>query len=256
MIKKLRIIPIATLLTLPFFIRSSNLLAIGVEAALGLAQISPKGQLGYKSDGLDLKNDLNYGKVLSYNARVKLDLPLFLPNIYFLATPLRFEEIGSKTIGFQFGDNAFTSNQSYTTKLQLDHYDTALYYGIPLLETATIDKLNIEFGINTRLLDFSAAIDQPASGLAQSKRQLLPVPMGLVMLQFRPVKKINVEAEFRGIQILNNHYYDAIGRLKYRILKVLFVDVGYKYQSIIIDQSDIKANLQFGGPTFELGAEF
>jgi hypothetical protein len=65
-----------------------------------------------------------------------------------------------------------------------------------------------------------------------------------------------LEGELRGIGYGSSRYIDIASRLKFKFLKLAFVSGGYKYQNIRIDQSDIKTDLMFGGPTVELGIDF
>ena len=67
-------------------------------------------------------------------------MPLLIPNIYLMATPMEFEATGSKSVNFTFGDRTFTGNTNFTSSLQLDHYDIAFYYGLPFVKTATLGK--------------------------------------------------------------------------------------------------------------------
>lgn len=239
---------------------STRLLAIGFEAAGGLSPISPSGNIAYKGIALDLKNDLNYGKMNSLYGRVKVDLPLFFPNIYLMVTPMKFDGQGKKTASFRYGDLGFSADVSFDSTLKLDHYDGAFFYGVPALKTATAGKINVELGLNVRIIDFKTEIKQTVisspTPFEQSKSLTLPVPMGYLALQLSPIDLLKLEGEFRGITYSSDHYYDLAGRVKIKAFKFLFVAGGYKYQTIKIDQNDVKTNLEFGGPLVEVGVEF
>ena len=78
------------LFTIVFFILvlgiSSNIYAFGLEAAVGAWKQSPAGKLAFEAltidDVLDLNNDLNYDDETRIFGRLKIDMPLFIPNIY------------------------------------------------------------------------------------------------------------------------------------------------------------------------------
>ena len=246
----------APVLSLAFAFSPASVGAIGFEAAVGGTQQYPWGSMGYKGTALDLKNDLNYSRVNTLTARLKLELPLFLPNIYLTANPMRFEGTGTRGAGFRFNDKPFSGNAEYTTKLKLDHYDPCLFYGVPFLKTATADILNIEFGLNARIIDLKTEISQAASGLAESKSLTVGVPMGYVGIQVSPVDLIKVEAELRGIAYDKHRFVDASGRIKFKVLPLLFVAGGYKFQNIHVDQSDVLVDLMFGGPVLEIGLQY
>ena len=83
-------------------------------------------------------------------ARAKVELPLILPNIYLMYTPMSFDGTGSKNVTFTYGNQTFNANAPIQSKLTLDHIDLALFYPVPLLKTATLGKLNAELGLNVR----------------------------------------------------------------------------------------------------------
>lgn len=229
-------------------------LAIGFEAAAGIWNHDPSGDMRYKGETLSLGNDLKYGSETRFFGRAKIDMPLLIPNIYIMATPIEFEGTGSKNVNFTFGDRTFTGNTDFTSSLQLDHYDIAFYYGLPFVKTATLNKLNVDAGLNVRFIDMKAEVKQGA--IQESKSLTIPLPMVYVGAQFKPVKDLSLEAEVRGIAIGSNHFYDLIGRIKYKVAGPVFISAGYRYEDIKIDKSDVKANLTFSGPFAEAGVEF
>lgn len=235
--------------------------AIGIEASIGGWNQDPEGYVSYKplptSPGrLDIDKDLNYDKETKVFGRLKIDMPLVIPNIYIMATPSRFEGRGQKNVNFSFGGTQFSGNIDFDSEVQLDHYDIALYYGIPGLKTLTLGILNVELGLNARIIDFYAKVDQPATNLSASKSATIPVPMVYAGLQIKPIDLLKIEGELRGITYGSNHYYDIIGRLKVSPFGPLFIAGGYRYEDIKIDYSDIESELKLKGPFLEAGIEF
>lgn len=114
----------------------------------------------------------------------------------------------------------------------------------------------MEVGLNVRIMDWQAEINQPSTGISESKSLTLPVPMIYLGAQLKPVKYLSLEAEARGIAYSSNHYYDLIGRIKVQPIGPVFIAGGYRYEDVKIDQSDIKANITFKGPFLELGIAF
>ncbi|MBI5195784.1 MAG: hypothetical protein HZA10_05645, partial [Nitrospirae bacterium] len=121
-------------------------------------------------------------------------------------------------------------------------------------KTVTLGKLNVDAGLNIRIIDLSAEVTQ--GGLKESTSVMFPVPMVYLGAQADISKKLALEAEVRGIAYGSNHYYDLIGRVKYRFLGLAFIGAGYRYEDLKIDQKDVVANLNFGGPFAEAGVEF
>ncbi|MCK5504754.1 MAG: TIGR04219 family outer membrane beta-barrel protein [Thermodesulfovibrionia bacterium] len=238
--------------------------ATGIEVSVGLWRQKPSGDIAYKPlsviDRLSIEQDLNLEEEDRIFARIKAELPLFFPNIYVIATPMKFENTGSRTLGdFKFGDTTFDVGVDFTTKLQLDHYDIALYYGLPFLKTSTLGKLNVEIGINTKIIDFEAEISGEKVGgvpITESKSETIVVPMIYAGIQFNPVDLLSIELEGRGIAYSSNHYYDFIGRVKIKPVGPLFIAGGYRHEDIEIDNSGVEASIKFSGPFVEGGVYF
>ena len=255
MTRKLVVGGILFLLTV--FLAPETTFAIGLEVAVGGWRQDPSGEIGYKGEKLSVEDELKYDSEDKLFGRAKIDMPLWLPNIYLMVTPMKFQDDeGNKTINFTFGDRTFTANVPFKSSVRADHYDICLFYGLPFLKKATLGKLNAEFGINGRIIDFEAEIDQPTTGINESKSLTIPVPMAYAGVQFRPIKFIGFEVEGRGIAYSSNHYYDLIGRVKIMPFKPIFVSGGYRYEEIKIDESDVEATLKFQGPFVEVGLEF
>lgn len=234
--------------------------AFGIEAAIGGWWQSPGGTFSYKkvseTDDLDLERDLGYDDETRLTGRVKVDMPLLFPNIYLMVAPMKFDGTGQKDVSFKFGDMIFNASVPFTSDLTLDHVDIAFYYGIPFLKTATAGMLNVELGLNVRIIDLSAKIRQDASGIEESADQTLPVPMVYLAAQLQPLKKLALEGEIRGISYSGNDYYSVIGRLRYDFFGPLFAAGGYRYDKFEIDEEDVIADVDFSGPFLEMGFKF
>jgi outer membrane protein len=127
-------------------------------------------------------------------------------------------------------------------------------YGLPFVKQATLGLINIEAGLNVRVFDLKTEITQGA--ILESKSFYLLMPMVYLGLQVKPVSFLSLEGEFRGVAYNDNHYYDLIGRVKYNFIKFAFVSVGYRFEDISLEQSDIKLNVRFSGPLLEVGFQF
>ncbi|NOZ26248.1 MAG: TIGR04219 family outer membrane beta-barrel protein [Nitrospirae bacterium] len=233
--------------------------ALGLEAAAGFWNQAPSGDLQYsgalgEGTKLDLKEDLNYDSKSRPYLRVKADLPLFLPNIYFIATPMKYEGEGTKDFSFTFGDKTFSGSVPFNSELRADHYDVAVYYSVPFLNTATAGSLNVELGLNLRIIDFEAKVTQGA--ISETASYTIPIPMVYAGVQLEPVDLFSIEAELRGITYGSNSYYDLIGRMKVKPVGPLFIAGGYRYEKIKIDHNDVYASMEFKGPFIEAGVSF
>jgi outer membrane protein len=234
--------------------------AFGIEIAGGAWYQSPQGNLSYdkisSDDNLDLEDDLNYDDKWQPLGRVKIDMPLLIPNIYLMYTPMKWDEKGQKDVNFNFGGETFNANVDFDSKLKMNHLDVALYYGIPLIETATLDILNIDLGLNARLFDFEAEIKQDATDLKESESYLVPIPMLYAGMQIKPFDLIALEFEGRGIGYRSDYYYSLIGRFKMKPFGPVFAAAGYRFDKLDIDYQDVEVDGKFHGPFVEIGLEF
>ena len=245
-----------------FIAAYSDARAVGMEAAVGGWGQSIGGTLSYSEssipDVIDLDNDIRFDDETKVVGRIKIDMPLFIPNIYLLAAPMEFEGTGSKSATFNFGDITFDADANLHSKITLNQYDVGFYYGLPFVKTATLDKLNVDVGLNIRIADFEAAITGESGGTAvtETKSLTLPIPMLYVGVQFMPVSALAFEAEGRGIAIGDNKLYSLIGRVRYNFAGPVFLAGGYRYDKLEIDEESVDAEIDFQGPFVELGLKF
>jgi len=234
--------------------------ALGLELAVGVWKQSPQGDMSYElvtaNDELDLERDANYDDETRFTARLKIDMPLFIPNIYLMASPMEFDGTGLKTTSFKFGDDTFSANIPFYSKITLDHYDIGFYYGIPFIQTISNKIVNIDVGLNVRIYDFEVEIKQDTTSIEESEDFTLPLPMAYLALQIKPVDILAIEAEARGISISGNHLYSLIGRVKFNVFGPAFVAAGYRYDKLKIDEDDVEVDIDFSGPFIEAGFKF
>lgn len=231
--------------------------ALGVEAGVGYWQQTPTGTVSYQpltgTDNLDLKDDLLYGSTGKPMVRVKVDTPLFLPNVYFMATPMSYSGEGKKSVSFDFGGKTYTSTQPFQSKVKMDHYDLALYY--TFFDKLSLGKIAVDLGLNARMMNFEASISNSLVGEASKTLSLL-VPMAYGAVIVSPIKAFSIEAEARGVAYGENHYFDFIGRVKVKPIGPLFIAGGYRTEQIKIETENVKTDVKFSGPFAEAGISF
>jgi outer membrane protein len=249
---------ILSLLVIP----SSAFAFFAVDAGVGYWQETPSGTIGYKgvtaNDTLDLKDNLNFDKKGQPVVRIRMELPLILPNIYAMYTPMNFEGTGSKNVTFTYGGQSFNANAPITSKVTMDHYDVAFFYPIPLLKTATLGKLNVDLGLNIKMMTFEGSL-QSGSQSATTGSHTLYIPMGFLAVQIKPISLFSVEGELRYIQISDSHFMDYIGRVRINPFPFVFVDAGIRSEQVKIASNqvtDVNADIKFSGPFAEVGLHF
>jgi outer membrane protein len=238
---------------------------IDVEAAIGGWMQSPAGDVSYISGGLtgldttlDFEDDFKYDDQTRLSGRVKVDIPV-VPSVYLMASPSEFDGDGLKDVDFSFGDFDFSGTEPFYSKVTLNQYDIGLYYSIPLLKTATLKKLNVDVGLNARIMDIKGEIEQDSTvyGLVKEEAsETIPVPMLYLAAQFTPIERIALEAEGRGISIGGNTVMSVIARLRVKVFGPAFAAAGYRFDSIDIDEDDVKLDTDIAGPFFEAGVKF
>lgn len=237
------------------FVVASNSFAVGIEVAVGGWAQSPKGHLSYQSalpaDSFDLEREAGFDDESRLSGRVIVDLPV-LPNIYFMATPMEFEGNGSKS--FTFGGTSMSG--SLYSKAKLDHYDLALYYGIPLSGIATAGTFGLDIGIDVRQMNIDMVVRETLTSVTDSVKETIYIPMIYLAVQIKPTDFLALEIEARGISYSDSHYYDFIGRLKYSFAGVAFAAAGWRQEDLEIDEKDILATVKISGPFAEVGLKF
>lgn len=243
---------------------ASNAFGWGAELAVGGWQQSLGGTLGYEIDNsgdiVDLEQDFDLDDELRLFGRANFDLPLFFPNIYLVAAPMEFEGTGSKSVSITYGDVEFAAGAELDADLTMNQYDIALYWGIPVLKTATNGIFNIDLGLNVRIIDLEANLSGEEEGTStiveESVSETVPLPMLYVALQIEPIDEFAIAVEGRGLSIGDNKLYSVIGRLRYQFAGPVFAAAGYRFETIEIDEEDILVDIDYSGPFVEIGLIF
>ena len=232
----------------------------GLEVAGGAWHQEPSGQLSFdqttKADDLDLEDNLNYDDKWKAFGRLIIDTPSFFPSIYLMYTPMKWNEPGSKDVDFNFGGLEFKADVDFKSELKLNHFDVGLFWGLPFIRNATSDAFNIDIGLNVRMMDVRAEIEQEDLDLKDSVSYLLPLPMLYTGFQIKPIKYVAAEFEGRGITWSSHYYVSVIGRLKIKPWGPIFVAGGYRYDKVKIDYDDLDLDVKFQGPFAEAGLAF
>jgi outer membrane protein len=239
------------------------------EVSIGAIQQKPSGYVSYKPasdirDRIDVKNDANLGDKTKPWAKFKLEHPIpLIPNIKLAYMPMKFDGSRNVTRTVKWGDNTYDLNAGFNLSVKLDRVDTTLYYNLPFIKTATAGKLDVEFGLNVKTIMFDAKLSGTATGIGsvtESKSITLPIPMGHLAAEIRPISLLSLVGELNYIGYKNNAYYDYVAglRLNSRLRTPLkpFVEVGYRYEKLKIDEEGVKTDLKVKGLYGLVGVRF
>jgi outer membrane protein len=244
---------------------------IDFEVSIGAIQQKPRGYVSYEPasdiDRIDLKNDARIEDKTQPWARLKFEHPIpIIPNIKLAYMPVKFEGGGTLTQEIKWGEYTFALNTDYNLSVKLDRVDTTLYYNFPFIKTATAGKLDIEFGLNVRTIMFDAKLSGTEKGtgrsISESASITLPIPMGHLAVEIRPINQVSLVGELNYIGYRKNTYYDyAVGlRLNshglVRTTLKPFVEVGYRHEKLKLDEEGVKADLKVKGLYALMGVRF
>ncbi|MFP4572014.1 MAG: TIGR04219 family outer membrane beta-barrel protein [Desulfobacterales bacterium] len=245
-----------TVIALFFPVRATALPLMDIEGAVGGWRVSPSGSMAYAGENLDLEDDFNFDEEDEIFGRLKINTPSVIPNLYLMATPLEYKATSTRTETFKFGDYKFKASADFESRLTLDHYDVGLFYNIPLLKSLTLNRLNLEAGVNARIINAEAVVEQKESNRYEKKSETLPIPMIYLGLGLNPVERLGLEAEVRGISYSDYEIFSMIGRVKVRAVGPVFVSGGYRHDIYDIEEDDFIIDVDFSGPFLETGVKF
>jgi outer membrane protein len=243
---------------------------IDFEISVGAIQQKPRGYVSYKPasnirDRFDLKNDARIEDKTQGWARLKFEPPIpIIPNIKLAYIPIRFEGSGTLRDIIKWGGYEFEANTDFNLSVKLDRIDATLYYNLPFIKTATAGKLDVEFGLNVRTIMFDAKLSGKERGtgrsISESASITLPVPMGHLAAEIRPISLVSLVGELNYIGYRSNAYYDYVASLRIsppvRIPLKPFVEVGYRHEKLKIDERDVKTDLNIKGLYGFVGVKF
>ena len=240
-------------LMLFFPVVASAAILADIEVAGTVWMESPSGDLGYEGDLLDVEGDLGFGEETRIGGRIKADIPL-LPELSLMYTPQSYDETSVISRTFQFGGETYSASDEVSTELTLDHLDLAVAFGIPFLETATLDTLSVKLGLDLRYYQFDAELVQGAT--RESKDLDLVLPMVYGFFRFTPMEALSFEVEGRGITFDGDSAVSLMGRVRYQAMGPIFASVGYRSDMVDVDKDDVRIDTTFEGPFFEVGVKF
>lgn len=174
-------------------------------------------------------------------------------------------ESGNVSRTIRWGDFTFAADADFNLSVKLDRVDATLYYNLPFVKTATAGKLDVELGLNVRTIMFDGKLSGTTTGgdsVTEGKSITLPIPMGHLAAEIRPINQVSLVGELNYIGYRKNAYYDyAVGlRLNSHgfvqtTLKP-FVEVGYRHEKLKIDEQGVKTDLNIKGLYGLVGVRF
>ena len=257
---------------------------VSIEA--GGVEQDPSGIVSYKAlnstDYLDLKNDANFSqKTQPYiGVRITNNLPI-LPNLKLDYMPMKFSGYGTLNHTVKFGNAIYrgsaNANINFNLNAKMNRFDILAYYHLPFITAATKDMLKVRLGLNVRVVNFSETFTGTATSITvngqtfsgngsytytESKSLTVPIPMGHVGVTFSPIKQVSLVGDLNYVSYGSNNYYNYNAGLRLSPKGILhsmivpFIQVGYRYEKLKINQSGVHADVKVDGPYALIGVEF
>jgi outer membrane protein len=258
--------------SIPGAMADNTIPGIKFEVALGMWNHKPDGMIQYNGDELDLNDQLSFDGENDLQFWVRLDHPVpVIPNI-----KIQRNSIGSQSDfiangQFSFAGINFGTVQNVPVHAEMDITltDLIFYYHLPFLETVSIDTFDINFGIDLRLVDGKAVVEERATqsllnqfGIntnislqSDSKDFSTTMPLLYLAAKISPIDAIALIAEARGISYDGDHWYDYSLELQLApFVDFVFLGIGYRYMDILFkDVSDVNADQTIQGAFAEIG---
>lgn len=254
-------------LLVPFVVNAMEL-----EFSVGAVQQKPSGYVSYKpitdTDKIDLKNDAHISDKTKPWVRLKVEHPLpLLPNVKLSYMPMKFDGNGTLTRDIKWGNYTFKANADYNLSVKLDRLDTTLYFNAPLVKTLSNGVLDIELGLNIRTVFFDGKLNgtdkTTGQKVSESKSITLPVPMLHLATEIKPIPYFSAVGSVNYISYNKDTYYDytagarlyAANLIPTGVLKP-FIEAGYRYEKLKIDEKDVKTDIKIKGGYALVGLAF
>jgi outer membrane protein len=240
------------------------------EASVGVIQQKPCGYVSYKptsdTDKIRVKSDAHVGDETKPWVKSKFEhsIPI-IPNIKLAYMPMKFDGGGALPRNINWGNHTYQANADYSFSVKLDRVDATLYYNLPFINTATAGKLDVELGLNVRILMFDGKLNGTTTTnqkVSESKSMTLPIPMGHLAAEIKPIKQVSLLGEFNYISYNKDTYYDGTAGLRLNSHGLVstslkpFIEVGYRYEKLKLDEKDVKSHLKIKGGYVLVGVRF
>ncbi|SFO96325.1 TIGR04219 family outer membrane beta-barrel protein [Hydrogenimonas thermophila] len=214
---------------------------IGGEVAIGLWNHDPSGWIQNPANTsdtnkVDLDKDLNLNTKSEVYIRAKIEhpIPLF-PNIRVAYTQVNSNgNTADLTKTFNFGNKTFTVGSTIKTDIQLNSFDTSLYYEI-------IDiGFDADLGITFRYIDGYTEIYAINNNLNQriDTQVLFPMIYANVRVPLPFLDNLSIGAEGNYITYDGSIIYDLQADVRYEFFMGLGVEAGYRAQKYKFDDID------------------
>lgn len=207
---------------------------LGARLSGGMFKYSVSGNLRdntTSTDSFDIKNDLGWKDDKGFMGYIYFEHPIpVIPNIRLGRTSLDLGGIGTISRTVVYNGRTYTANDTVTSKLDLSHTEIALYYEI--IDTG----IDLDLGLNFKLLDGKASLDGASSGSTSTEfKETVPMLYGALNIPI-PGTGFSVAGDLSTISYKDSTFTDYLVRVRYDTDFALGVELGYR--SLNIDYQD------------------
>jgi outer membrane protein len=254
---------LAGLLSTTILTSSNALPLLEGEIYSGYINQDPAGWLQYKGTPVDLNNDLGLGEEGSYFIKSKLNVPIpLIPNIYLQYVNMDFSGTSRLERNITIDNKTYTVGTTVSTDLKLDHYDIGFFYNVPIVDQLSAGFVNMEAGIDVRIIDFEAKVTDGRQVAQTSATIPLPLLYAGFDVYIPNVDFVSLQFEAKGIKYSDNYYYELSSELRLQpVLGMIqakpFLAVGYRIERLRIDDiDDTYADIRIKQPYIAVGLTF
>ena len=238
--------------------------AITISAGVGGWNEDPSGWVEYKENNIvstnthvDVESDLHISDKTKTSGWFSIEGIPLLPDIRVQYTPMKFSGRGVVEKSFTFGGLTVNAKDIVESELEANQVDVTLYYGVPFIGTITAGKLDLNAGINVKVIDGYVKVKDVLLNREESKSATIPVPMLHLSGSLKPINLFSLEFSGNWIGYSGSQFYETVTELKVFPVNRLFIGAGYRYQRLKIDDiSDISSDIKVKGFFAEAGFLF
>ena len=194
---------------------------------------APSGSMTAEGTAMDFDDQLGLESGISGFVWASIEPPM-LPNLKLRYTPMTLS--GEKTTALTVPGYDFTGDSALKSSVSLDQVDIIAYIKLPL----PVPMLDVAIGGNLKLLTTGVEVKGEVTGGATetytSPDGMLPVPMFYAHANFNlPLSGLSAHVEASTLGVVS----DVIAGVRYRVLPLARVELGYRSFSIDFDVSDL-----------------
>lgn len=245
MLKKLIVIKMIVLSLLLF----SNLSADEIiSVKLGYQVLEAEGSIAGRVNGtgqsVDVERDLNLDDSEGVTAEVALHLGDSRLSLNYL--PVEFSGTGTLTLNGTFNGQAFSTNDSVQTDLDINIYDFGYtYYLINIDDLPARIQIGPELAV--KYIEADIRFNDITQGFVETESVSAPIPTIGGRARIAISDYVGITGRIGYLEFDDNSFMDAEAQIEFSPLPLVGIYAGYRYFELKIDEDDAFVDTKFSG---------